>query len=157
MLNLERHLDACQRAGYIDATLAARIVRQFDLAQPLLQNRPMRLLHGDPGTHNVVVDLKTKRVTALIDWEDTLVGDPLFEIAMVSSFQPVRRMAAFMTGYGLERPSIEDNRLIALYFLRIALCKTVHRLRFDISDRPGRIPGHHRIYRGVDELERLLK
>ena len=116
----------------------------------------MRLLHGDPGTHNICVDPQRRRVTLLLDWEDALVGDPLFDVAMVSSFQPARRMASFLSGYGLETPSREEQVLIALYFLRIALSKTVHRVRFAIVDKPGRTPGHHRIYRGVEELERLL-
>ena len=137
MLNLDRHIGACRDAGYVDAELAARIVRMFEVAQPWLRDRPMRLLHGDPGTHNVCIDPNTRQVTALIDWEDALVGDPLFDVAMVSTFQPARRMPEFMAGYGLASAGLEDKRLIALYFLRIALSKTVHRLRFAAPDWPG--------------------
>jgi aminoglycoside phosphotransferase (APT) family kinase protein len=154
-VRLEEHVQACSDAGYVDHALAQRILRQFNDVAPSLDRRPMRLLHGDPGTHNVCVDSVTKLATALIDWEDCLIGDPLFDVAMVSTFQPVRRMPAFLAGYGLDHPNQEDERLIALYFLRIALSKTVHRLRFDIKDKPGRSPGHYRINRAIDELERL--
>ena len=75
---------------------------------------------------------------------------------MVSSFHPERRLPPFLEGYGLGQPSPEERRLIALYFLRIALFKTVHRLRFGVRDLSGRTPGHHRIYRGVSELQQLM-
>jgi len=155
-LNLEAHVAACARAGFLDRRASARILDLFRKMRPAVEGRPMRLLHGDPGIHNLCVDVETKRIAAILDWEDALVGDPLFDVAMVSSFQPSRRMSAFMAGYGLEQPSREEQRLIALYFLRIALSKTVHRLRFGVVDRPDRTPGHHRIYRGVDDLERLI-
>jgi hypothetical protein len=154
LLNLDRHLSSCAGAGYIDEALEERIASLVRAMVPALKDRPMRLLHGDPGTHNVFVEPATGEVTAFLDWEDALAGDPLFDIALLSTFQPPRRMAAFMSGYGLD-PNPDEQRLIAFYFLRIALSKTVHRLRFGIEDRPDRTPGHHRIYRGVDELERL--
>jgi len=155
-LKLDRHIAACVDIGCIDSSLAARIARAFDAMRPALTGRAMRLLHGDPGLHNICVDADAKRVTDLLDWEDALVGDPLFDVAMWSTFQPPRRLPAFLAGYGLPHPSAEEQRLIALYFLRIALSKTVHRHRFAIADRPDRSPGHHRIMRGLDELERLL-
>ena len=153
---LQKHIAACVRADFLDSGLAGRIERLFMHMQPALAGRPMRLLHGDPGIHNICWDPRSKGVTALIDWEDALVGDPLFDIAMWSTFHPPRRLAPFLSGYGLSNPTREEQQLIALYFLRIALSKTVHRLRFGIVDQPGRTPGHHRIYRGVEELERLL-
>lgn len=157
LLNLDRHIEACRTAGLVDAKLAGRIAALFQTMRDAFAARPMRLLHGDPGTHNIAVDAATGSVTALLDWEDALVGDPLFDVAMWSTFHPPRRLVDFLAGYGLSSPSREDEQLIAAYFLRIALSKTVHRIRFGIADRPERTPGHHRIYRGVEELERLLR
>ena len=153
---LHKHIAACVRAEFLDSGLAQRVERLFMHMRPALADRPMRLLHGDPGIHNICWDPDSKSVSALIDWEDALVGDPLFDIAMWSTFHPPRRLAPFLSGYGLSSPTREEQQLIALYFLRIALSKTVHRLRFGIVDQPGRTPGHHRIYRGVEELEQLL-
>lgn len=155
-VRLREHIAACVQAGYVDAGLADRIERLFARMRPALAGRPIRLLHGDPGIHNICWHPEAGRITALIDWEDALVGDPLFDIAMWSSFHPPRRMAPFLSGYGLSSPTREERQLIALYFLRIALSKTVHRLRFGIVDQSGRTPGHHRIYRGVEELEQHL-
>jgi aminoglycoside phosphotransferase (APT) family kinase protein len=155
-LLLDEHLDRCIEAGFVDNPLAEEIRELFQAMRPALANRPMRLLHGDLGIHNIVVDPASKDVTALLDWEDALVGDPLFDIAMVSSFHPERRLPAFLQGYGLAQPNPDERRLVALYFLRIALSKTVHRLRFGVRDLAGRTPGHHRIYRGVSELRQLM-
>lgn len=155
MTQLEWHVGECADAGHYDAAYGTRILKLFDRMKPELERRPMRLLHGDPGTHNVCFDPMTRRLTTILDWEDAMVGDPLFDIALASSFHPARRFPALMQGYGLS-PSVTEKRLIALYFLRIALSKTVHRRRFGIVDLPSRMPGHHRIYRGVDELEALL-
>jgi hypothetical protein len=154
-LNLHRHIEACVRAGFVDAAMADLIGQMFRDLGPLLSERPSRLLHGDPGTHNISVD-GAGEVTALLDWEDALVGDPLFDVAMWSSFHPPRRLPSFLAGYDLDTPTREESCLLAAYFLRIALSKTVHRLRFGIADRPDRMPGHHRIYRGVEELRRCL-
>lgn len=155
-LRLDDHINVCTSAAYIDRAQADRIRKLFKIMYPLLNDRPMRLLHGDPGIHNICINPTSGEVTSFLDWEDALAGDPLFDVAMFSSFQPPRRLPAFMVGYGLNNPSLLESRLIALYFLRIALSKTVHRLRFDVKDKPGREPGHYRIYRGLSELERLL-
>jgi aminoglycoside phosphotransferase (APT) family kinase protein len=157
MLNLDAHVATCRAAGLVDAALADKIAALFRSMHRAFQDRPMRLLHGDPGTHNIAMDRAGGKMTALLDWEDALVGDPLFDVAMWSTFHPPRRWPGFMAGYGLETPSDDVQRLIAAYFLRIALSKTVHRFRFGITDRPGRTPGHQRIHRGVEELERLLR
>jgi hypothetical protein len=153
-VRLPDHVGACARIGHVSTAQADAILRTFADMQPALAGRPVRLLHGDLGTHNVCVDPSTRAITALLDWEDALVGDPLYDVAMVSSFQPERRMGAFLAGYGLD-PTIEEQRLISLYFLRIALFKAVHRFRFAVVDRPDRAPSHLRIHRALDELRRL--
>lgn len=156
-LRLSEHLAACTNAGYLNATLAIEISELFATMRGALHNRPLRLLHGDPGNHNIFLSSDLQGVTALVDWEDALAGDPLFDVAMWSTFHPPRRLPAFLSGYGLPRPNIEQQRLIALYFLRIALSKTVHRHRFGIADVPGRALAHLRIHHGASELRRLLE
>jgi aminoglycoside phosphotransferase (APT) family kinase protein len=155
-VRLETHVLTCREAGYLTTRQAETILRFFEVMKSAIVDRPIRLLHGDPGIHNICVCAEKKQLTALFDWEDALAGDPLFDVAMVSSFQPQRRLSSFLLGYGLSQPSAEERRLIAFYFLRIALSKTVHRLRFGLRDRPNRAPAHYRIYRGMHELKRLL-
>jgi aminoglycoside phosphotransferase (APT) family kinase protein len=155
-LNLERHVTMCIALGVVDERSADKINRLFESMKPSLSHRPSRLLHGDPGTHNICVNTRTLAVTCILDWEDAMAGDPLFDVAMFSTFQPARRMPAFLAGYGLADPSGDEQRLLALYFLRIALSKTVHRSRFGIADRPDRAPAHDRIDRGIRDLEKLM-
>jgi aminoglycoside phosphotransferase (APT) family kinase protein len=154
--NADQHVDTCQRAGLITAAEQQLIFDLIGRARPLIQSRPMRLLHGDFASHNLCVELTDKRVTHVLDWEDALVGDPLFDLAMALTFQPPRRHAALLTGYGVSKAAPEQDGLLALYYLRISLSKTVHRLRFGLTDLPGREPAHLRITRGMRDLERLL-
>ena len=115
---------------------------------------PTRLLHGDLGNHNIFV--QNNAVTALIDWEDALIGDPAFDVAMWLTFHPPRRHAAFLQGYGLAAQEDGFRLRCALSFLRIALSKTVHRHRFAYPDLPGRQPAYERIQRGMIEVKRVL-
>jgi aminoglycoside phosphotransferase (APT) family kinase protein len=154
-VHFDFHVDRCRAAGLVDAALAARIAAQFAGLEADVAGRPMRLLHGDPGNHNIAVDPGTGRVVALLDWEDALVGDPLFDAALWASFHPPRRHGAMLAAYAHAPASAAERRLFALYFLRIALAKTVHRIRFGVADRPGYTPGHHRITQGVAMLEAL--
>ena len=64
--------DECGRAR-VDA--ARRRVRE--LAGHCPEER--RLVHGDFGSYNMLAD--SHRVTALIDWDLALFGDPLYEVA----------------------------------------------------------------------------
>lgn len=155
-LNLDRHIGFCRRLGLVNDRMARRIASLFETMTSSLEGRPSCLLHGDPGTHNVCVDIGNGAVTSVLDWEDAMAGDPLFDVAMFSTFQPPHRMQSFLEGYGMMEPNDAERRLLALYFLRIALAKSVHRARFGIVDRPDRTPAHERIFRGVTDLERLI-
>lgn len=152
-VNLDAHVERCRVAGLVDAALAARITAAFAGLEADVAGRPMRLLHGDPGNHNIAVDPATGRVVALLDWEDALVGDPLYDAALWASFHPPRRYDAMLAAYAHAPVSAAERRLFALYFLRIALAKTVHRIRFGVADRPGYAPAHERIARGIAMLE----
>lgn len=154
MLRLEDHVVRCREIGTITEYQGAMILAAFRDHAGIWNDVPTRLLHGDLGNQNLFVHKDA--ITALIDWEDALIGDPAFDVAMWASFHPLRRHAAFLQGYG---PDAEDDwfRLrCALSFLRIALAKTVHRHRFAYTDQPGRLQAHDRIRRGMAAVERVL-
>lgn len=153
-LHLVDHIRSSAGAALIDSSIARRIEALFDEMVPSLTGRPMRLLHGDLGNHNICVEPRTRAVSSIIDWEDALVGDPLFDVATWLTFHPPRRHGLFLLGYGLKHPTNEERRLLALYYLRVALAKTVHRIRFGIADTPGRPPAHRRILYGIEMMER---
>jgi len=148
-LRLDEHLRACVAAGDVTAEEAARIDALFD-RRGLRVERPA-LLHGDPGSHNFMVD--ASGIRAVIDWEDALSGDPLFDLASLCTFHPERRHAGIRAAYGVPMAAGgEEWKRFWIYFLRIALAKTVHRRRFAYADAPGRPPAARRIQLALERL-----
>jgi hypothetical protein len=152
LLHLDDHLATCRAIGALKDEEVQRIETLFGDLTSLLDDVAPVLLHGDLGSHNVFTTGHT--LTALIDWEDCLAGDPVFDIAFWATFHPDSRHAVFLEGYQAERSLPDDFALrFWLYYLRIALSKTVHRHRFGHTDRPGRPPAARRIQKALDHLE----
>lgn len=153
-LNLERHVGTCIEIGAITGEEGRQITWYCGGCRGLFQTDAPSLLHGDPGSHNVFV--KDGAISALIDWEDALAGDPVFEIAFWATFHPERRHEAFIEGYREHAKLPPDFELrFWLYFLRVALAKTVLRHRLGIVDQPGREPAAGRIRRAWEKLQAL--
>jgi|GEM_PF-798249 len=152
LLQLDRHIEICQQIGAMTTTMAARARNWFDAMAPRRTGFQPVLLHGDPGSHNARTD--GRAITALLDWEDCLFGDPVYEIAFWATFHPERRHDAFLDGYRAIRELPADfGAWFWLYFLRVALAKTVHRHRFGYADAPGRPPAAGRIALALQRLE----
>jgi len=158
-LQLERHIAICSDIGAINALDAARIERHWADASPRLVLDSASLLHGDLGNHNLFTD--GRGITHLIDWEDCLAGDPIFDLAFWATFHPERRHAWLLESYAAEctlrrraLPADFDYRFWS-YFLRISLAKTVLRHRLGIVDLPGRTPAAARIQRSLEKLESI--
>jgi Ser/Thr protein kinase RdoA (MazF antagonist) len=148
---LEAHLATCRDLGAVDAAEARRIEALFAATKSLTSDVPLVLLHGDLGNHNIFTD--GERITQLIDWEDCLYGDPVFDLAFWATFHPERRHEWLLSGYREFVPLDEaDQRRFYLYFLRIALAKTVLRNRLGIVDMPGRAPAAQRIQNALKAL-----
>lgn len=150
-LRLDEHVGICVEHAIITADvgveISSRLAQHPDVAQPAL-------LHGDLGNHNVFHD-QTRGISAVIDWEDCLSGDPVFDLAFWATFHPERRWGTLLSAYwsvsGRAQP-VDFERRFWLYYLRISLSKTVHRLRFSYQDRPGRPPASSRILRALQAL-----
>lgn len=148
---LEDHLGTCAEIGVIEASAVPRIIRFFEDAGALLDRAQPRLLHGDPGNHNFI--MRDGSLAGVIDWEDALLGDPLFDLAGLCTFHPRRRHAHIVQSYGADlAPGSEAWRRFWLSFLRIAIAKTVHRHRFGYADVPGRPPASARIGMALEAL-----
>lgn len=154
-LNLEEHMKKCFEIGAVNAHECGRIEKLFsDLPYRLEGVNPV-LLHGDPSNYNVFTD--GIKITAIMDWEDSLSGDPVFDIAFWGTFNPDERMAPFLGGYEKIRALPVDFELrYWLYYLRISLSKTVHRHRFKYGDYPGRPPASQRIQKSLAKLESII-
>lgn len=152
LLRLDEHLHACAGSGAISASEAADIAIRFERGRESFRPRVSSLLHGDPGSHNFLVD--SSRLCAVIDWEDALLGDPWFDVASLCTFHPERRHAAVFAGYGAApAPGSDVWTRFWLYFLRIAIAKTVHRSRFAYADPPEREPASRRIQLALARLD----
>jgi Ser/Thr protein kinase RdoA (MazF antagonist) len=152
LLNLAEHVQICAQIGAITRSESNRIERVFAKLDNLLDGVKPCLLHGDLGNHNVF--FRDGKIVGLLDWEDCLSGDPVFDIAFWATFHPERRHASFLDGYRHERALPDDfEPRFWLYFLRVALSKTVHRHRFGYTDRPGRPPASRRIHQALERIE----
>lgn len=143
---VDEHVEACHAAGLINAGEVAMIRGTFAGSRDSLDASAAQLLHGDCGNHNVFTG--DGHGPVLIDWEDALLGDPFYDLAMWATFHPERRWPAFFEAYGQDW----NTPRFWLLFLRIALAKTVHRLRFGYTDAPGRPPASLRIQRALTAL-----
>jgi len=150
--NLDEHIATCLMIQAITHEQAERIIYLFEHFTPLLAINTSVLLHGDLGNHNIISD--GKKVTALIDWEDCMAGDPIFDIAYWGTFFRDHFREQLLEGYchNAQLPGDFEIRYW-LYFLRISLSKTVHRHRFGYLDVPGRPPASSRIVRALDYLK----
>jgi Phosphotransferase enzyme family len=155
-LNLQRLVGICVEIGAISPEEGRKIVWYCEGCHGLFRDGTPSLMHGDPGSHNVFV--QDGQISALIDWEDALAGDPVFEIAFWATFHPERRHAAFIQGYREVKTLPPDFELrFWLYFLRISLAKTVLRHRLRINDQPGREPAALRIRKAFERLQALSR
>lgn len=152
LTNLDAHLATCTRIGAITPPQRRRIESVFAERDGLLGGVEPSLLHGDLSGRNVFTD--GERITAVIDWEDGLAGDPAFDLAFWATFHPEEHHPALLSGYRPVRPLPADfPARFWLYFLRVALSKTVQRHRFGYPDRvPGRPPASRRIALAVERL-----
>lgn len=155
--NLDAHVDRCRQIEVIDRFEARRILTILTTGFDSLEKSPSVLLHGDLSSRNIFTDGAS--ITALIDWEDCLAGDPVFDLAFWATFQPEDRYPHLLGAYAAETALPADfDRRFWLYFLRISLSKTVQRHRFGYPDRvPGRPPASQRIHRSLARLEAILE
>lgn len=96
-----RHGQELLDEGFAVPVLAAagRTLRELHRSVP-------GLVHGDYGPQNLLVEVTTWRVSAVLDWEFAHEGDPLEDLAwaewIVRAHHPaaVGALAALFTGYG---------------------------------------------------------
>jgi aminoglycoside phosphotransferase (APT) family kinase protein len=117
---------------------AARVRRLLSSARVLLEDRPVRLLHGDAHLWNVLVDRRAGRWTcaSILDWELAEVGDPVWDLV---GFHLLRRRDvgptpdAFFDGYGDPGPPV----VWGLYELVLHLWQAI-----DVAAWPVPLPSH---------------
>jgi aminoglycoside phosphotransferase (APT) family kinase protein len=150
LARLNEHLQLCLAIGAIDERERALAEGLFSDIDRSIRPFTPSLLHGDPGHHNVF-ELEGS-ISAVLDWEDALSGDPVFDIAFWGTFYPDSWLPPFLEGYFGSEAGAEFWHRYWLYYLRISIAKTVHRHRFGIADRPDKPPPSARIQKALGKL-----
>jgi aminoglycoside phosphotransferase (APT) family kinase protein len=125
-INLSAHIKKCREIGVFNKKTYFLIEKLFLDNMKYFENSDSRLLHNDPGGRNIFID--GKNIRGIIDWEDAIIGDPLWEIAFIHSFLfgKEHSFKRFCRGYSLNL-KILQTRKYWLYYLRICLIKAISR------------------------------
>ncbi len=157
-IQLDRHIAYCRTKKFLTRSGAEDVSEVLKEGIGSVSMHAPRLLHGDLAHHNLFSD--GHRITGIIDWEDALAGDPVYDIAYwgTGSFGHDMWLAAFLKGYTSVRQLPKDFTFrYWLYYLRIALAKTVARHRFASSDFSSQgVRFSDRILYGLTQLRRVF-
>lgn len=151
------HLEYSSEQNLITKSQMA-IIADLASTQPRIELDESSLLHGDLSYDNILIDPKTEDLKSVIDWEDAVLGDPIFELAGLATFHPESRHSVFLDAYYQDRERPEDfDRRFWTYYLRIALAKAVHRHRFGYQTivQPGFQDPNDRITLALARLKDL--
>jgi Ser/Thr protein kinase RdoA (MazF antagonist) len=159
-LNLGEHMRYAKEHGAITGE-EERLIRSIfrETRDAIVHIEASTFLHGDLGSHNVFIrGVGVPPALTVIDWEDAILGDPVFDIAMAASFH---RMDEFLEdlwrGYRSARELQDDTVSLRfwLYYLRIVIAKSV--LRFKLGyDRLNKSVSTPKIRRAVKELAEIM-
>uniref|UniRef100_A0A7C5YXQ8 Aminoglycoside phosphotransferase family protein n=1 Tax=candidate division CPR3 bacterium TaxID=2268181 RepID=A0A7C5YXQ8_UNCC3 len=150
LLNLKQHVDLCVSANGLKPEEAIEINKKFEYPE-YFNIGDGYLLHGDLGNHNIFVH---NNQALIIDWEDCIAGDPVFDISCWGSFyknDSERALELFLKGYK-EKGKLPKDFFIRywLYYLRIVLAKAVHRYKFRYSTL-----NEYKIKKALEKLNEL--
>lgn len=140
MYNMDADAHHCMENGLITTDQFDQVYAIGDTDVVYWGVEGAALLHGDLSYDNILV--KDGHLHSVIDWEDAVLGDPIFELAGLATFHPESRHSTFLDAYygGSQRPDGFGVRFWT-YYLRISLAKAVHRHRFRYAS-PDRRPDH---------------
>lgn len=151
-LNLNSHIDTCLKYDAITLSEKKQIEKIFTDNTNLLTNIIPGIIHNDLSARNMFVD--KNNMTVLVDWEDAISGDPIYDIASFGTFcyRPEQRSRTeyFLEGYKKVRKLPEDfKKRYWLYYLRISLLKAALLAR---QGKETNVMQEKRIHTAVKEL-----
>ena len=127
MLNMERHMDFLVMKGFLDNNHVREISEVIKANDYCLDIPHGCLVHKDLALWNILGDRNTIR--SVIDWDDTISGDPTDDISLIGCFHSGAEMRALVDGYidvkGLPE---EFERRFWLHLLRNMIFKAVIRV-----------------------------
>lgn len=155
LTNLEEHIRICNKNKLIDRSESIRIERNIRNISPKIKIKQGALLVGDLANHNVFY--KDHKIESIVDWEDSIIGDPLYDLAfwVTGAYYDEKWIKPFLDGYGSNKNDLGIT--FWTYYLRISLAKSVIRLKFNENPITKSKKFHERIKKGLQELELLVK
>lgn len=82
------------------------------LALPLPRyDGPLRFIHGDMGPDHLIVDSKTGQLTGILDWTDSMVGDPARDFAGFVTWRGWEFAEEVLRSYPISRDEGFGDRL----------------------------------------------
>lgn len=142
-IRLEAHIRFLAERSFLSAELADAITAAIAQSTPLLDLEREGggcLVHKDLALWNVIGEAPAK-INAVIDWDDTVSGDPMDDLSLLACFYDGTVLERALEGYRSQR-ELPQNWLprFWLHLLRNMLWKSVIRVGsgyFDISDSKG--------------------
>jgi aminoglycoside phosphotransferase (APT) family kinase protein len=138
LAELRRASQPLVQAGHLFPDFLADTQSVMEALAPELEILPPALVHGDLGDGEIFVDPGSGAVTAIVDWGDSLSGDPRFDFAHfvaggpADDPRPARYHPAVKQAYvkysGCD-PTYLDTRIADLYAMHNSVCNACWSLR----------------------------
>lgn len=133
-LNLERHLSYLVERAFLDEGSQQEIRGVIAEHSALLDLEHGCLVHKDLALWNILGTPET--VTAFIDLDDAISGDPMDDLSLLACFQDAAFLGRAFEGYASVRPlPAEHRRRFWLHLLRNMIVKAVIRVGAGYFDR----------------------
>lgn len=154
---LDDHLDYLEQHALLSGGAVEEVRRLFERHASRLRRSQAVLTHRDMALWNVLGE--PGRITAIIDWDDAVGGDPADDIGILRCFYDDDFMGPVLRGYwGAEKPDYDFECRVWLHLLRNMLWKTKLRHALGYFDKGSgfflNIPGVRKPLREAT-LERL--
>ncbi len=126
-LHFDRHLAFLRENDFLTRGLAATIADAVREHGDLLQLEKSCLVHKDLALWNILG--RPDKITAFIDWEDAVGGDPMDDFSLLGCFHSGLEVMRALEGYQEILPlPAEHRRRFWLHLLRNMLVKAVIRI-----------------------------
>jgi aminoglycoside phosphotransferase (APT) family kinase protein len=126
-MRLDAHLRFLVQRSFLPAARADAIAAAIDANQGLLDLHSGCLVHKDMALWNLLGP--PARITAVIDWDDCVAGDPLDDLSLLGCFHDGAFLRAAFDGYASVRDLPPDHSArFWLHLLRNMLFKAVIRV-----------------------------
>ena len=134
LLNWDTHLVYLTDSGFISKKRASELSGLVDEFLPLLQLHEGCLVHKDLALWNVLG--QTSKISAVIDWDDAVSGDPMDDLALLGCFHSGEMVLTAMDGYTKKRPLPPNyEQRFWLHLLRNIVFKSVIRVKGNYFER----------------------